>query len=276
MELVLEAGSRARHYWRDLWRYRELFWSLAWRDFSVRYRQTVVGAAWAFVQPVVTIVVMTIVFGTVAGLSSQGRAPYALLVVAGTLPFQFFSAALISASGSLVANSALVSKVYFPRVILPAAAVVTSLVDLVIGYIIVAGLLLWFRFVPGWQIATLPLFTLLACLVPIGPGMFFAALNVKYRDFRYVIPFLVQLALYLSPVGYSSALVRERFGDTVFTLYCMNPLVGIIDGFRWAILGGTEELNWIGLAASCGTIVLTLAVGIGHFRRTENRFADVI
>lgn len=275
-ELILEPGSRARRYWRDLWRYRELFFTLAWRDISVRYRQTVVGITWAVLQPLVTMIVMTIVFSRVAKLQSEGAAPYALMVIAGMLPWQFFASSLSAASMSLLSNSGLISKVYFPRMIIPAASVVTSLVDLLIGFVILLGMMVWFRFLPDWRIVTLPLFMLLAALVATGLGLFFAALNVNFRDFRYVIPFLVQFGLYISPVGYSSSLVRERLGDTAFAAYCLNPMVGVIDGFRWAILGGNAELNTLGIAISAGMATLSLMVGVWYFRRAENKFADVI
>ena len=275
-ELLIEPGARARHYWRDLWRYRELFWTLAWRDVSVRYRQTAVGVAWAVLQPFLTMIVMTIVFSRVAKLNSEGDSPYAVMVIAGMLPWQFFSTALSQSSQSLVANAALVSKVYFPRMIIPAASVVTSFVDLLIGFGILIAMMVWFRFVPSWRIVTLPLFMGLAAFAAFGLGLFFASLNVKFRDFRYVIPFMVQFGLYVSPVGYSSSVVRDRLGDSAFRLYCLNPMVGVIDGFRWAILGGDTPFNWTGLIASCVVTALALMAGISYFRRTENRFADVI
>jgi lipopolysaccharide transport system permease protein len=275
-ELIITPGARGRHYWRDLWRYRELFYTLAWRDISVRYRQTVVGLAWAVLQPLITMIIMTLVFGRVANLSSEGSAPYALLVIAGMLPWQFFSSALATSSMALISNSSLISKIYFPRMIVPASTVITSFVDLLIGFGILLAMLVWFRFLPDWRIVTLPLFMGLASFAVTGLGLFFAALNVQYRDFRYVIPFLVQFGLYISPVGYSSAIVHDRFGDTIFALYCLNPMVGVIDGFRWAILGGEVDLNWLGLATSCAVGAVTTVIGVWYFRRTENRFADII
>lgn len=273
-ELIIEPGARRKHYWRDLWAYRELFLTLAWRDISVRYRQTVIGIAWAVLQPLLTMIVMTVVFSRVAKLSSEGGAPYAVMVIAAMLPWQFFSTAFAQASQSLVAGANLISKVYFPRMIIPAAAVVTSFVDFLIGLVILLAMMVWFRFLPDWRIITLPLFMLLAGLAATGAGLFFASLNVKYRDFRYVVPFIVQFGLYLSPVGYSSSIVRDRLGDGAFIAYCLNPMVGVIDGFRWAIIGG--ELNIVGVAMACGVIALTLMIGVAYFRRTENRFADVI
>jgi lipopolysaccharide transport system permease protein len=275
-EVIIEPGARGRHYWSDMWRFRELFYTLAWRDISVRYRQTVIGMAWAVLQPLITMIVMTVVFGNVAQLSSEGQAPYPLMVIAGMLPWQFFSTAVSGASQSVVVNAGLISKVFFPRMIIPASSVVTSFVDFLIGLVILLAMLVWFRFLPDWRIVTLPLFMGLAFLASIGLGLFFAALNVKYRDFRYVIPFLVQFGLYISPVGYSSSIVRERFGETVFSVYCLNPMVGIIDGFRWAILGGEASFNMLGIAMACIFVAATLLLGIWYFRRTEHRFADII
>ena len=275
-ELVLEDGARSRHYWRDLWRYRELFFTLAWRDIAVRYKQTVVGVAWAVLQPLFTMLVMTIVFGRVANLRSEGNAPYALLVFAAMLPWQFFSTAVSTASQSLVANSGLISKVYFPRMIIPAGAVVTSFIDFLIGLVILAAILIWYRFVPDWHIITLPLFVVLAFFASTGLGLFFTALNVKYRDFRYVIPFMIQFGLYISPVGYSSSIIREKFGDTVAQIYALNPMVGVIEGFRWAILGGQSALDVQSLVISTVVVIASMMLGVWYFRKTEKRFADII
>lgn len=275
-DLIIEPGRAERHYWRDLWRYRELFYILAWRDISVRYKQTVIGVAWALIQPLLTMLVMTVVFGMVARLPSEGSAPYALLVLAAMLPWQFFSAALSSASQSLVGNANLISKVYFPRLIIPAAAVITSFVDFLISFVILVGMMAWFQFWPDWRILTLPLFMALAFLAAIGPGLLITALNVEYRDFRYVIPFLMQFGLYISPVGYSSSVIRERFGDNAFAIYSLNPMVGVIDGFRWAILGGEARIYWPGFLLSLVIVLAFLVVGVWYFRKTEKTFADVI
>jgi lipopolysaccharide transport system permease protein len=275
-ELVLEPGRAERQYWHDLWRYRELFYILAWRDISVRYRQTVVGVAWALIQPLLTMLIMTVVFGKVAGLPSAGAAPYALMVFAAMLPWQFFSTALSTASQSLVTNANLISKVYFPRMIVPAASVITSFVDFLISFLILAGMMIWYRYIPDWRILTLPLFMALAFFAAVGPGLWITAMNVKYRDFRYVVPFIVQLGLYVSPVAYSSEVIRQRLGDTAFTVYSLNPMVGVIDGFRWAILGGQSPLYWPSFAMSMLIVAAFLYLGIRHFRRTEKTFADVI
>jgi lipopolysaccharide transport system permease protein len=275
-KVIIEPGGADRLYWQDLWRYRELFYILAWRDLSVRYKQTSIGIAWAILQPLLTMLVMTVVFGLVARLPSEGNAPYALLVFAGMLPWQFFAAALSSASQSMLGSANLISKVYFPRMIIPAGAVITSFVDLLIGFVLLLGMMAWYQYWPSWRIVALPLFMAMAFLAALGPGLLLTALNVKYRDFRYVIPFLVQFGLYVSPVGYSSALIRERFGDTTFAVYSLNPMVGIIDGFRWAILGEAATFHWLSLVVSSAAVLFFLAVGVWYFRKTERTFADVI
>jgi len=274
--LVIEPGGADRVYWQDLWHYRELFYVLAWRDLSVRYKQTVIGVAWAILQPLLTMLVMTVVFGLVARLPSEGNAPYALLVFAGMLPWQFFSTALSAASQSMLGSANLISKVYFPRMIVPASAVITSFVDLLIGFVILLGVMAWYQFWPGWRMIVLPLFMVLAFVASLGPGLLLTALNVKYRDFRYVIPFFVQFGLYVSPVGYSSSIIRERFGAAAFAVYSLNPMVGVIDGFRWAILGQQATIQLSALLISSAVIALLMVTGVWYFRRTERSFADVI
>jgi lipopolysaccharide transport system permease protein len=269
--IIIEPGRRERHYWHDLWRYRELFRVLAWRDVSVRYKQTVIGAAWALIRPFLTMVVFTVVFGKIAGLPSQG-APYALLVFAGMLPWTFFSSALTDASNSLISNANLISKVYFPRLIVPAATVVVAFIDFLISFVILVALMIWYRYLPGWQILLLPAFIAIAVLASFGPALWITSLNVKYRDFRYVIPFVVQLGLYVSPVGFSSSIIPEQWR----LLYSTNPMVGVIDGFRWCILGGQNELYMPGLWMSIGVTVFFLWLGIRQFRKMENSFADLI
>ena len=270
--LVIEPGLAEKHYWRDLWRYRELFFVLAWRDVAVRYKQTVIGLAWALIQPLATMVVFTIIFGKLAKLPAEGAAPYALMVYAGLLPWQLFATSLTGASNSLIGNSNLISKVYFPRLIVPASAVVVAFVDFLISFAILACLMLWYQFLPSWQILTLPFFILMAFLASLGPGLWITALNVKYRDFRYVIPFLVQFGLYVSPVGFSSGVVPEQWR----LLYSINPVVGVIDGFRWAILGGESNLYLPGFLLSWGVIAFFLWLGIRQFRKMEKSFADLI
>jgi lipopolysaccharide transport system permease protein len=276
LELVLEPGGAERHYWLDLWRYRELFSILAWRDITVRYKQTVIGVAWALIQPLLTMIVMTVIFGRVAKLPSEGNAPYPVMVFAAMLPWYFFSTSLSSASQSLVGNAQLISKVYFPRMIIPAASVIVSFVDFLVSFALLVVMIAWYGFWPDWRILTLPLFMLISFLAAIGPGLLITALNVKYRDFRYVIPFIVQFGLYVSPVGFSSSVIRERFGDNVFAIYSLNPMVGVIDGFRWAILRGQTQIYWPGFALSMSFVLLFLVSGVWYFRRTEKTFADVI
>jgi lipopolysaccharide transport system permease protein len=271
-ELIIEAGRAERHYWLDLWRYRELFQVLAWRDISVRYKQTVIGAAWAIIRPFLTMVVFTIVFGKLAQLPSDGKAPYALMVFAGMLPWSFFATALVDASNSLISNANLVGKVYFPRLIVPTATVMVAFVDFLIGFVILIGLMIWYQFAPGWQVLFLPLFASIAFAASIGIGVWITALNVKYRDFRYVIPFMVQMGLYVSPVGFSSNVIPEQWR----LLYSLNPMVGVIDGFRWCLLGGESRLYWPGLVLSIGVVAFFLWFGIRQFRKMEKSFADLI
>ncbi|ERT08228.1 ABC-2 type transporter family protein [Lyngbya aestuarii BL J] len=270
-ELIIESGRVERQYWQDLWRYRELFYFLSWRDILVRYKQTIIGIAWALIRPFLAMVVFTVVFGKIAKLPSDG-VPYPILVFAAMLPWQFFANSLTNCSNSLIGNANLISKVYFPRLIVPVSAVVVSFVDFLVYGIILLGLMAWYNFIPSWRIITLPLFVLIAVLASVGGGLWFASLNVKYRDFRYVVPFVVQFGQYISPVGFSSTIVPE---DLKF-FYYLNPLVGVIDGFRWAIIGGETKIYWLGFSLSIGLVVLIFATGVWYFRKTERTFADVI
>ena len=273
-KLIIEAGHTSRHYWADLWRYRELFGFLAWRDLLVRYKQTSIGVAWAVLRPLLTIMIGAGIFGSLARLPSDG-VPYVIMVCAGTLPWYFFSSALSESAGSLVGNANLISKIYFPRMILPASAVVVAFVDFAISLVILAGLMLWYGVSPTWRLLTLPVFILLGCVSAMGPGLLFTALNVKYRDFRYIIPFMVQFGLYVSPVFYSSSAIEEKWGASGRAWTSLNPIVGVIDGFRWAILG-TTQIHWASFLVSCGIALALLILGIWYFRRTEKTFADVI
>lgn len=272
VRLILEPGRAEAQYWRDLWNYRELFAILAWRDISVRYKQTVIGVAWAVIRPFLTMIVFTVIFGRVAQLPSDGAAPYAVMVFAGMLPWFLFSTILSESSNSLVSNSPLVGKVYFPRLVIPSAAAVVSLVDFAISFLLMAVLMLWFWFLPGWQILLLPVFILLAVAAALGPALLLSAMNVKYRDFRYIIPFIVQFGLYVSPVGFSSANIPDEWRF----LYGLNPMVGVIDGFRWCLLGGESTLHLPSFVLSLGVIAFLLWYGIRVFRRTEKTFADLI
>ena len=270
--IVIEAGRHERHYWLDVWRYRELFRVLAWRDLSVRYKQTVIGVLWALIRPLLTVIVFTIIFGRIAQLPTDGAAPYALMVFSGMLPWTFFSNGLSDASNSMISNANLITKVYFPRLILPTATMVAALVDFLISFCMLLLLMVWYRFMPDWRILVLPAFVLLAFCASVGPALWITALNVKYRDFRYIIPFIVQFGLYVSPVGFSSSVVPEQWR----LLYSLNPMVGVIDGFRWCILGGQSGLYAPGLAMSIGVTAFFLWFGIRRFRAMEKRFADLI
>ncbi|MDX2133703.1 MAG: ABC transporter permease [Saprospiraceae bacterium] len=268
--LILEPGRTEKNYWADLWRYRELFVILAWRDISVRYKQTVIGVAWALLRPLLTMVVFTVVFGRVAGLQHAESVPYALLVFAGMLPWSLFSSALSEASNSLVDNASLISKVYFPRLVVPTASVITAFVDFLISFALMALLMVVYQFLPPWQVLLLPVFMAWALLASLGPGLWLTALNVKYRDFRYIIPFVVQFGLYISPVGFSSNVVPPAWR----LWYSLNPAVGVIDGFRWCLLG--MPLYLPGLLLSLGVTMFFLWLGITRFRQMERSFADLI
>lgn len=270
-DLVIEAGHTKLHYWKDLWRYRELFFFLAWRDVLVRYKQTVIGIAWSVIRPLLTMIVLTIIFGKIAKFPS-GDVPYPIMVFAAMLPWQFFANALSESSNSLISNANMLTKVYFPRLVVPASAVIVSLVDFLISFAILIVLMIWYRFIPDWHIVVLPLFLLFAFMAAFGFGLLLAALNVRYRDFRYIVPFFIQFGLYISPVGFSSNVVPERWR----LLYSLNPMVGVIDGFRWAILGGKEQLYWPGFLLSLLVTAFLSLIGIWYFRKTERVFADVI
>lgn len=270
-ELIIEAGRTERQYWKDLWRYRELLYFLAWRDVLIRYKQTVVGITWAVIRPFLTMVVLTVVFGRLANMPSGG-VPYPLLVFCGMLPWQFFSTAISECGSSLVTNSTLISKVYFPRMTVPASSVITSLVDLLVSAALLALLMAWYQYVPGPRVFLLPLFVLMAFGAALGFGLWISALMVRYRDFRFIVPFMVQFGLYISPVGFTSQVIPEQWR----LLYSLNPMVGAIDGFRWAVLGGDVALYWPGFLLSLVVVGLLLGTGIHYFRRTERTFADII
>jgi len=269
--LIIESGRTELHYWKDLWRYRELFYFLSWRDILVRYKQTVIGIAWSIVRPLLTMIVFVVVFGKIAKLPSDG-VPYPIMVFTAMLPWQFFANSLSESSNSLLANANMLSKVYFPRLIVPTSAVIVSLVDFFISFIILVVLMIWYQLMPGWRILALLPFLGLALFASLGFGLLLAALNVKYRDFRYIVPFIVQFGLYISPVGFSSSIVPEKWR----LVYSLNPMVGVIDGFRWAILGEAMKVYVPGFVMSLLVNVAILIVGVGYFRRTERKFADII
>jgi lipopolysaccharide transport system permease protein len=270
--LVLEAGRAERNYWRDLWSYRELFGILAWRDVAIRYKQTVIGIAWAVVRPLLTMVIFTMIFGRLAHLPSDGAVPYPILVFAGMLPWLLFSTILSDASNSLASNSNLISKVYFPRLIVPCASSVAALVEFGIAFVLFVLMMFSFRFLPDFRIVFLPLFIALAMLSSLGPALYITALNVKYRDFRFIIPFVVQFGMYVSPVGFSSAVIPAKWR----LLYRLNPVVGVIDGFRWCLLRGQSDLYMPGLYLNLVIIAALLWLGVSYFRKTERTFADLI
>jgi lipopolysaccharide transport system permease protein len=270
-QLLIDAERIEEQYWRDLWRYRELFFFLAWRDLLVRYKQTVVGISWSIIRPLITMLILTVVFGKLGKMPSGGS-PYPLLVLCGMLPWNFFSTAISESGNSMVANSSLISKIYFPRLIIGISSVITSFVDFLISALLMVGLMFWYRFIPPVSALLLPLFTLLALGASVGVGLWIAALMVKYRDFRFIVPFIVQFGLYVSPVGFKSSIVPDRFR----LLYSLNPMVGIIDGFRWSLLGAQNSLYLPTLAISIIEVVAIFISGVLYFRKTERTFADVI
>jgi lipopolysaccharide transport system permease protein len=271
-ELIIEPGRTEKNYWTDLWRFRELFYILSWRDLKVRYKQTVVGIAWSVVRPFLTMIIFTMVFSKLAKLPTEGTTPYPILVFAGMLPWYFFSNSLTEASNSLVGNTNLISKVYFPRLIIPASSIITSFVDFLISFVLLVAIMIYYHFVPSWHIVLLPLFLIAAFGASFGAGLWLTTMNVKYRDFRYIIPFIVQFGMYISPVGFSSNVVPVKWR----LLYSLNPMVGVIDGFRWCILGNSSTIQWSGFLSSMGVIVFLLWYSIRHFRKMERAFADYI
>lgn len=270
-ELVIEAGRTERQYWRDLWRYRELFYFLAWRDLLVRYKQTFVGVGWSLIRPLLTILVLTLVFGKLGKMPSGG-VPYPLLVLCGMLPWQFFSTAMSESGNSLVSNSNLISKVYFPRLVITVSSVNSSFVDFLISCAFLVVLMFWYRYAPPMAVLLIPFFVLLAFGASLGIGLWIAALMVEYRDFKFIVPFVVQFGLYISPVGFQSSIVPQRFR----LLYALNPMVGIIDGFRWCLLGPRSRVYWPGFMIAIIDVVVLVASGLWYFRKTERTFADII
>lgn len=270
-DLIIEPNRTASAFVRELIRYRELFYFLAWRDILVRYKQTVIGVAWSVIRPLLTMIVFSVVFGRLAKLPNEG-VPYPILVFSAMLPWQYFANAMQESSNSLIAESRLISKVYFPRLIVPSSSVIVSAVDFLISLVLLAALMLWYGFAPSLNIVFMPFFFLLATLSALGVGFWLSALNVKYRDFRYIVPFLVQFGLYISPVGFSSSVVPDRWR----LLYSLNPMVGVIDGFRWCIQGTASSIYLPGFAISVVVSVSLFVSGVKFFRRTERFFADFI
>ncbi len=270
-DLVIEASRSRKKYWTDIWRYRELFFFLAWRDILVRYKQTVIGLAWSLIRPFLTMLVFTLIFGLMAKFPSEG-VPYPILVYAAMLPWQFFATSFSEASNSLISNANMLTKIYFPRVIIPASTVIVNFIDFLISFLILVGLMFWFHFTPSWTMITLPLFFIWALAIAMGAGFYVAAVNVKYRDFKHIVPFVIQIGLYISPVGFTSNLVPEKWR----LLYSINPMVGVIDGFRWAIIGESYHVYMPGMFMSLGITTLLAFFGIWYFRKMERSFADTI
>jgi lipopolysaccharide transport system permease protein len=270
-KIIIRSDAPAGFVFKDFWQYRHLFYFLAWRDILVRYKQTMAGVAWGVIKPLSTMVILVLVFGKLANLPS-GQVPYGVMVMAALLPWQFFTNILSSTGNSLVSNASLVSKVYFPRVIIPISAVVVALADFFIAFALLAGMMLVYGVWPGKAILLLPGFLAIAVLASLGTGLFVAALNVKYRDFTHLMPFILQFGLYLSPVGYSSCIVPDgwRF------VYSLNPMVGVIDGFRWVLLGEGALIYWPGVFISMLLSVVLFMFGLKFFIRNEREFADII
>lgn len=268
--LIIEPGRIEKNYWSDLWRYRELFYILAWRDFKVRYKQTVIGVAWSVLRPLLTMIVIVVVFSKLAKLPTEGNAPYAIMALAGLLPWQFFSNALSESSNSLISNTNLFTKVYFPRILIPASSIVLGFVDFLITFVMLLLIMIPYQFVPSINMLFLPFFFILTFLASFGFGLLMSTLNLKYRDFRYIVPFVVQFGMYISPVAFSSSIVPEKYQF----LYSLNPLVGVIDGFRWCIIGGDVPLNLTSLLISTVVIIAFAWLGVQYFRKTEKMLAD--
>lgn len=270
---IIEPGRSEKNYWKDLWRYRELFYILSWRDIKVRYRQTTIGILWAIIRPLLTMIVFTFVFGRLAKMPAGGDVPYSILVFAGLLPWQFFSNALTESSNSLIGNERLITKVYFPRLIIPVSSVITSFIDFLISFALFLVVCIFYRYSPPLQIFLMPFFWIIAFAAAFGPGLYLTALNVKYRDFRYIIPFIVQFGLFISPVGFSSSVVPEKWQ----WLYALNPMVGVIDGFRWcAIENAPNPLMSYPFYISIAVIAFFIYLSIYQFRKMEKSFSDLI
>jgi lipopolysaccharide transport system permease protein len=270
-DLVIEPGRSKKNYWKDLWRFRELFFFLSWRDILVRYKQTAIGLSWSIIRPFLTMMVFTFIFGRIAKLPAEG-VPYPILVFAAMLPWQFFSTSFSDASNSLLLNSNMLTKIYFPRLIIPVSTVIVNLVDFIISFVLLIGLMIWYHFVPPLSMIYLPLFLAMTFLISMGAGLFVAALNVKYRDFKYIVPFVIQIGMYISPVGFSSNVIPEKWR----LLYSLNPMVGVIDGFRWCILGSNSHIYLPGMILSIVFTLLLLFFGVWYFRKMEKTFADVV
>lgn len=277
-KIIIEAGKANKQYWKDVWHFRGLFSLLAWRDILVRYKQTVLGVAWAVLRPLLTICAFTFVRWMMGAKNQENGIPYPLLITAGMLAWSFFAATVNEISNSLIGNSNLINKVYFPRIIIPLSATVVCFVDFLISMGIIVALMFYYQYFPGIQLLALPLFFIFAALTALGIGLFFAAYNVKYRDFRYVVPFVVQFGMYASPVIFSSAefLSMSAIPEWIKVIYAFNPMVSVIDGFKWCFFGGTITIDAFHFFVSLGVCIFFLITGLYSFRKLENEFADVI
>jgi lipopolysaccharide transport system permease protein len=254
----------------ELWTHRELLYFLVWRDVKVRYKQTALGAAWAILQPFMTMVVFSIFFGRLAGVPSEG-VPYPIFAFTALLPWQLFAHSLTESGNSLVTNQDLVKKVYFPRLVIPLSSVLAGLVDFALAFVVLLGMMWYYGITPGAAVLALPLFVLLACVTALAVGLWLAALNVEYRDVRYTIPFLTQFWLFITPIAYPASLVPERWR----VLYALNPMVGVVEGFRWSLLGSSDALS-DSVGASAVMVVVLLVGGLFYFKRVEKTFADIV
>lgn len=267
----ISADQKIMNYWSDLWGQRQLLIFLVWRDLIVRYRQTFVGLSWVLIRPLLSMIIFSLVFGKLAGLSS-GDKPYPLLVFAGMLPWFFFSSAVSECTNSLSTNGALVGKIYFPRLIIPLSTITVSSVDYLVSCFLIIAVMLWYSEAPTWRLLTLPLLTIWVASLSFGLGVWFSALTVRYRDLRHLVPFILQLGIYISPVGYSATLVPERW----LPLYSLNPMVGIITGYRWALLGSEFTAYVPGVAFSFSITLLLVWSGVRYFRKCEKTFVDYL
>ena len=271
-DLIIEPNKTTADFMLELLKFRELFYFMAWRDILVRYKQTVIGVAWSVIRPLLSMIIFTVIFGRVAKLPTEGTAPYPIMVFSALLPWQYFATSMQSSAESLIRAEHMVSKIYFPRLILPTSAVMVSAVDFLISLGLLCVLMLVYRFAPSPYIVLLPVFFLPATLAALGVGYWVSAISVKYRDFRHIMPFCVQFGLYVSPVGFSSSVIPDKWR----LLYSLNPMVGVIDGFRWCIQGTAVSLYMPGFIISIVTSSLVFYFGLRYFRKTERSFADFI
>lgn len=271
-DLVIKATKNRSSYWKEIWEYKDLLYILVWRDIKVRYKQTFLGVLWSILQPLLTMVVFTFIFSQIAELPTEAKAPYPILVFSALIPWQFFSSAISGAGSSLIANQALITKVYFPRTVIPASTVIASMFDMIISLAILIFLIVYYSFIPSWKICLLPLLVLHVFLFTMGLSLLISSYNIKYRDFRYIIPFAIQFGLLISPVGFSSTVIPEN----LYYVYSLNPMVGIIDGFRWSILNTTGSFNLFTYGISIFISMIIFLVGVYKFKRIEQSISDII